>query len=269
MRALLLRVVLIGGTGMALVAASCEFSGSFNGTESSFSGTTANNMPNAVATGVWSGSDSASGLSVTGLINAAGLATFIRGDGVQFVGQVQLAGDALSVTVQGYSAFGTPFSDGTTYGSGTLNGTVVTGSTLTATLTFTTSGNTRLTGDWSFTFAARSNDGSSTAAISGNYRDTATATVVSINGDGAMTSQDPANGCILNGAVTTHDSAHDLYEVSYSFGDCTGAYAALNGVQFTGLASLNTSGSPAQLTLAVTGAASANRYGIVSQLNGS
>jgi hypothetical protein len=39
---------------------------------------------NASATGVWSGNDSVSGLGVTALINAAGQATFIRGDGVQF-----------------------------------------------------------------------------------------------------------------------------------------------------------------------------------------
>ena len=43
----------------------------------------------------------------------------------------------------------------------------------------------------------------------------------------------------------------------------------LNGVQFTGLASLNSGSSPAQLTLAVTGASSTAKYGFVSTLTGS
>jgi len=46
----------------------------------------------ASATGVWSGSDSVSGLAVTALINSAGQATFIRSDGIQFVGTVQVSG---------------------------------------------------------------------------------------------------------------------------------------------------------------------------------
>jgi hypothetical protein len=69
---------------------------------------------NASATGVWSGSDSVSGLGVTALINAAGQATFIRGDGVQFTGTVQVSGSTLAVTVDGYTDFGNTFSDGST-----------------------------------------------------------------------------------------------------------------------------------------------------------
>jgi len=42
----------------------------------------------------------------------------------------------------------------------------------------------------------------------------------------------------------------------------------LNGVQFTGLATLNPS-SPAQITMAVTGASTTSQYAIVSTLTGS
>jgi hypothetical protein len=268
MRTLLLRIVVAAGVAVALVAASCEFSGSFNGTESSLSVTNQSSTPNASATGVWSGSDSVSGLSVTALINAAGLATFIRSDGVQFVGQVATSGNTLAATVAGYSDFGTPFSDGSTYGSGALNGTVMSGSALSATLTFSTSGNTRMSGTWSLTFEALPNESSSVAAISGNYSDTATAAVLSINSAGAMTGQNPANQCVLNGSITTNDSNHDVYQVSYSYGDCTGAYAVLNGVEFTGLASLNSGASPAELTMAVTGSSPAGKYALVSSLIG-
>jgi len=84
-----------------------------------------------------------------------------------------------------------------------------------------------------------------------------------------MTSQNPSNSCVLNGSVSTNDTNHDVYEVAYSYGNCTGSYAQLNDVQFTGLATLSTSGSAPQILLAVTGSSSTNKYSIVSTLNGS
>jgi hypothetical protein len=220
------------------------------------------------ATGVWSGSDSVSGLGVTAIINSGGDATFIRSDGVQFTGTVQVSGSALAVTVDGYSDFGSAFSDGSTSGLGTLNGTVTTASTITASLTFTTADSSALTGSWSLTYEAVSNNASSPGAAAGNYTDTVTGAVLAINSNGVMTSQSANNGCVLNGTLSTSDTTHDVYEVAYSFEDCTGNYIALNGVQFTGLAYLNAS-SPAQLTLAVTGATTTTKYAVVSTLNGS
>ena len=70
-------------------------------------------------------------------------------------------------------------------------------------------------------------------------------------------------------SVTTNDATTNVYEVAYSYGNCTGSYAALNGVQFTGLATLSTGSSSGQLIVAVTGASSSTQYGIVSTLTGS
>jgi hypothetical protein len=240
------------------------FTGCNSTTDDSGSTTT-----NASATGVWSGSDSVSGLGLTAFINAAGQAAFIRSDGVQFVGTVQVSGNTLAVTVDGYTDFGNTFSDGSTYGIGTLNGSVTTADMLTATLSFTTTDNTAITGTWSLTYESISTSSSSTAAVSGNYTDTVTGAVVSINSGGVMTSQNGSNGCVLNGQISTNDSSTDVYEVAYSYADCTGNDAVLNAVQFTGLASLDNSVSPPVLNLGVTGASSTAKYGIVSTLNGS
>jgi hypothetical protein len=224
-------------------------------------------VTNASATGVWSGTDSVSGLGVTALINAAGQAIFIRGDGVQFFGTVQVSGNTLAVTVDGYSDFPATFSDGSTSGLGTLEGNVSTGATITATLTFNTTGNTAVSGSWSLTFEALSNDSSSTSAVSANYTDNVTGTVLAIASSGVMTSQNANNGCVLNGSISSNDSSHDLYEVSYTYGSCTSTYAVLNGVQFTGLATLNPATS--QLTMAVSGASTSGaRYAIESTLTG-
>jgi hypothetical protein len=221
------------------------------------------------ATGVWTGTDSTSGLDITGIVNSAGAATFIRSDGVQFDGTVQMSGSTLAATVTGYTAFGNTFSDGSTYGLGTLNGTVTTGSTLTATLTFTTSDNTSISGDWSLTYEGYSNSTSSQAAVAGNYTDTVTSAVLTITSSGVLTEQTASNNCVLNGSIATNDSTHNVYEVSYTLESCTGSYAALNGVQFTGLATLNNSVSPNQLIMAVSGSNSTSKYALVSVLNAS
>ena len=251
---------IIGAAGVALMLPAC------NGISSD---TNTTSTTNASATGIWSGSDSGSGLGVIALINTAGQATFIRADGVQFVGSAEVSGSTLAVTVNGYSDFPTTFSDGSTYGIGTVNGTVTTGATISATLDFTTNGGTAISGTWSLTFEALSDTSSSPSAISGNYTDAVTGAVLSITSLGAMTSQNPSNSCVLNGSVSTSDPPHDIYEVAYTYENCTGTYLSLNGVQFTGLASLNTNLSPAQITMAVTGASTTSKYAIVSTLNGS
>lgn len=254
-----LAVLAIGGT---LILSGCK------NTLDDGTGTGTNTA--ASATGVWTGTDSVTSKTVIALINAAGQATFIRGDGVQFTGAVQVSAGNLVAAVAGYTDFSSTFSDGSTYGIGTLNGTVTTGDSLNATLTFNSNGGTAETGTWSLNFQSLSNNASSRSTISGNYTDVVTGAVLSITSAGAMTSQNAQNNCVLNGSVTTNDTSHDLYEVSYSFASCTGTSTALNGVQFTGLATRNTNSAPAQLTMAVIGISSTgNHYGIVSTLNAS
>jgi hypothetical protein len=261
-----LRVIgILGAAAGALALPACNGSDDTSGSSST---------TNESATGVWTGTDSVSGLAITALINAAGQATFIRADGVQFDGDAEVSGDTLAVTVTGYANYPGTFTDGSTYGLGTVNGTVTTGSSISATLSFTTNANTALTGTWSLTYETISDNSSSTTAVSGNYTDAVTGAVLSVTSAGAMTeqnsnSQSTYTSCVLNGSIATADSTHDIYEVSYEFEDCTGIYATLNGVQFTGLASLNTSVSPAQLTVAVAGTSSSSKYAVVSTLNGS
>jgi len=229
---------------------------------------------NQSATGVWSGNDSVSGLALTAFINSSGQAAFIRSDGVLFSGTVQVSAGNLVSSVSGYVNFPATFTDGSNYGIGTLNGSVTTGSSLTATLSFTTNGSTAISGDWSLSFENISNNSSSPATVSGNYTDTSTSQVLSINSNGVMSQQNASgttfSGCVLNGSISTGDSTHNVYEVSYTLANCAGSTQVLNGVKFTGLASLNNAQSPAQLTIVVTGTSSSGaKYGIVSTLNAS
>jgi hypothetical protein len=246
---------------LALALASC--------TGSDLGSPTSPTMTNVSATGIWGGTDSATGLSVIGYIDSTGQAVFIRGDGVQFVGLTQVSGETLVAAVVGCTDFGSSFSDGSTSGLGTLNGTVVTGSTLTLSLSFTTKGGTAQNGSWSLAFNTLSNSGASLGILSANYTDTATGSVVTIAADGILTGQNPANGCVLNGTVSVSNGTYDVYEVAVTYENCTGSYAALNGIELTGLAALNTGTAPAQLTIGLSGSAAVGKYAIVLNLTAS
>jgi hypothetical protein len=220
------------------------------------------------AAGIWTGTDSESGLSLTALVNSSGVADFIRSDGTQFVGTVQVSGTSLAVTLDGYSQFGSSFSDGSTYGLGTLDATVATTSTINGTLSFTTNDNTAITSTWSLNFDSLYNNASSLATVAGAYTDSVTSASVTISGAGVMTGTNTANSCSLSGQISAQNTSYNVYEVSYTYSGCTGADSVLNAVQFTGLAFFNPNVSPTILFMGVTGTSSAGvKYGLVSTLD--
>jgi hypothetical protein len=246
------------GTSLLILLTGCNGVGSDTG-----SSTTTNQS----AVGIWSGTDSVTGLAVTAIVNTSGEAEFLRSDGAQFAGTAQVSGGSLAVAVDGYSNFTTTFSDGTTTGVGTISGTVTTSTTMTASLSFTTSGDTAITGTWTLSYNSLSTLASSLAAVSANYTDGTTGAAVSIDGLGDVNSQDPTTGCVLNGTISTSDAAYDIYQITFTYKSCSGNYAVLNDVEMTGVAVLDTGVSPQQLVIAVTGQSSSGSYGITSYLN--
>ncbi len=230
------------------------------------------------AAGIWTGTDSVSGLQLTGFINADGQADVIRSDGVQFVGTAQVSGTALTITLNGYTQYDYQFSDGSTFGTGTFSGTFSSGSTISGTLQFTTADDTGISSTWSLTFDSLYNTASSLSAVSGTYTDNLagvsdgldplSGSSVTISSSGVLYAQGSTDGCVANGTISVTNASYDLYQVSYTFADCSGSYAVLNGVQFSGLAELNTDASPQEIVLAVTGeSTTAAYYGIVSDLS--
>jgi hypothetical protein len=221
------------------------------------------------AAGVWLGTDATSGLDITAIIAASGQATFIRGDGVQFDGDVQVSGSTLAAAVTGYTNFDGTFTDGSTYGLGTVNATVTTQSAIDGTLSFTTNGGTSITGSWQLGYASYATSGASVSAVTATYTDTVTGGSLTINSAGALTGTNPTNGCVLNGTISAPSSSYNVYQVSYTLGNCAGTADVLDGIAFTGLATLNNSISPVQLIIAVAGSSSTAKYAIVSTLNAS
>ena len=127
-------------------ARACGTSTSSSGSSSSGSGSTAS------PAGIWTGSDSATGLSLTALINSSNQADVIRADGVQFIGTAQASGSDLAIAVDGYTEFGGGFTDGSTKGVGTFSGSFTAEGSISGTLNFTTSANAQSSSTWSLGF---------------------------------------------------------------------------------------------------------------------
>lgn len=264
--------------GLAAAAAACHGSSSSN---------VATNQQGAY--GVWSGTDSSSGLALVGIVNTLNNAVFIRSDGVLYTGTnsgqptIAVVQSTLSGQLQGYSPLGGSFADGSTFGVGTLGGNVTTGATLNATLSFTTVANptnmnsasgTTSTTQWTLNFESAYAGVPTQSAIAGNYVDATTGdpaegATISISASGAMTAQAATTGCVLNGQVTATDTQNQIYQFSYTYASCSGKFAAVNTVQFTGLGALDTKSSPVTIVLAVSGQAPATQtnYGLSATLN--
>lgn len=246
------------------------------GTGSDSSSTPTNGSP----AGIWTGTDSATGMQMIGLIDSSGAADFFFSNGEQFIGTAQVAGTAIAISLDGYTQFNAQFSDGSTYGVGTFNGTLTSGSSLTGTLSFTTSANSATMSTWSLTFSSLYDMAESLSSIDATYTGSTSAVTsgldplggatVTISSTGTLFAQGPSNGCVANGTVATGDASYNMFEVSYTLESCTGTYAVLNGIKFSGLAYVNTSDSPAQIVVTVTGQGTSSvYYGLVSDLTAS
>lgn len=235
-----------------------------DGSSSSSSGS--NN--DASVAGIWTGSDSTSSLSVTGIVTADGEFHFIRGDNVQYVGNASVDGTSVSANFDVYTQFGDTFSGGSSHGTGKLsNGTVSERSSLKFDTSFKTDSGKSSSGSVSLSFSTLYDVHSSLTTISGNFENTDRGDVVSLTTDGVLSWDNADTGCQGTGSVSVIDTNHDIYRIQFQYANCTGDSADLNGVAFTGLALLNTNVSPQQVVLAVNGSTANGTYGLVIGLN--
>jgi hypothetical protein len=251
----------------ALVLAGCGGGSSNSSSDNGSNGGGPGAPTNASVGGIWNGTDPVSGLQLVGLIDEAGEFHFIRSDGVQYVGTATTNGNSVSASFDGYTQFGSTFADGSTSGVGSLSGTVQQRVSITANTQFKTTAGTTASGTLSLTFNSLYDNPSSLSTISGNYTDQSSGDVISVTSSGVVSWQDPSSGCVGNGTISIIDTSYNAYRVEFDYGDCQGQAAVLNGVQFSGLATLNTSVSPEQVIVGVTGQASGTTYAAVFTLN--
>jgi hypothetical protein len=222
--------------------------------------------------GVWGFGSNDPSIPVAIINSAREAIIYTPSDGEIFTGTAEVSGSDLTIAVEGYADWGSTFSDGSRHGMGQLVGTVTTGGTLSASLTFTTNGGTTIAANWTLPYYSFYEISSlSDISVAAGFTGGAPGTTIFIDPSGVMTSQTASGGCVLNGSVSTADTTHNVYEVSYTYTDCSGAWQGLNGVPLTGLAFNSTNDvpgkvAPKQFTFVVTGASATAKYGILSTL---
>jgi hypothetical protein len=194
--------------------------------------------------GIWSGIDSVSGQQMLGLVTEQGEAHFIRADDVQYTGTATTSNNSISATLVGVTPAGYVFPDGSNSGTGTVSGTIQERQSISATVSFTTSTGLSDTGAVSLSYHPLYGRDSSLPTIAGNYIDLSTGTVVNIAAGGVIFSQDPASGCVVNGQVSIVDARYNAYRIQWTYESCMGQSSFLNGLTFSGLATLDNTGSP-------------------------
>src|SRR5262249_7825748 len=111
------------------------------------------------------------------------------------------------------------------------------------------------------TFDPGYNRASSLATVSGNYADDADTLTVSSNG--TIFEQDPNTSCVGNGSGSIINASYNAYRVQYSFANCTGQAAVVNGLEFTCLGVLDNTQAAEHAILGVPGQAGSVKLAIV------
>jgi hypothetical protein len=213
--------------------------------------------------GIWEGTSTINGVTVQtlalasedGRFYAASLNTSNNCAEVG-TGTVSTNGSVLSGSVIGGLVYFTAnwniqtnctYPDGSTWGTGSLSGTVSERSLLTVTDAFTTANGQMLPSSaLTLTFNSLYNEPSSLSKIAGNWIGP-TGVVTSVNSDGSFFAQDPATGCVINGRYSIINASYNAYTGSATYNNCQGAAAILNGLTATGLFAVNDTVIPNKL----------------------
>ena len=105
---------------------------------------------------------------------------------------------------------------------------------------------------------------SSLTTVAGDYDDFGQ--VVSVGSDGSIFQQDANTGCTMNGQVSIVDPQYNVYRVSFSYANCQGAYAPVNGSRFSGLALYDNTLATHWIIFGVTGVVDGVTYSLVSSM---
>lgn len=123
-----------------------------------------------------------------------------------------------------------------------------------------------VSGTFSLAYDALYDRDSSLATIAGSFSGPS-GTVINVDAKGSIFSQDAATGCVVNGMASIINANYNVYRVQYTYGNCTGDLAALNGATFAGLATLDNSVAPEQVIVAVTYQSVSTVLGVVEVLD--
>ena len=216
---------------------------------SSGGGTPSPPVTNASPGGIWQGTDPISRQPVLALAAEDGRFQFLVDDSppyTQYWGTLATSGSNLSGSniqvAAGQTYFGT---------AAITAGSITARQSMTATVSFTPApgcspavcGNAQ-SGSISLTFNPVYNQGGALSRIAGNWQDVETGQIINVNGAGVVFSQEAATNCVINGQVSTINTAFNAYSVTYTFSNCRFPYNLQNNTTATGLAFVDSSVTP-------------------------
>jgi hypothetical protein len=214
--------------------------------------------------GVWSGADT-SGRGFLGLADEAGEFQLIGEDGTQYVGTASTLGAAVSASAERLVRHGA--AGGPKYDAASLKGKVQQRVSLSVTIAPAAAARAFTPETISLQFNPIYNNPSSLAMFAGDYVDPSSGDMITVSGSGSIFWRDPNTGCLGSGAVSEINDRYDLYEVQFSYSACQGADADLNGMEFTGLGTLDTTVQPVQAIIGVSAEAGGRGYAIDMRLS--
>lgn len=220
-------------------------------------GTTAPTPPvtNVSPGGIWIGVDSNGGdiaaiVTETGEFHFLSLDDLSQGNGIMSVAN----GNNVSGNFQLVTQLGFVFADGTTLADCSLSGTVTERQSMTVTANCTTTAGLQSQSTATLSYEPSYNRDSSLATIAGNFQ--GVSAVLNIAANGVMFSQDAATSCVVNGQVAIVNAAYGAYDFEFTYSNCLGQEAVLNGSSFSGIAVLDNTSNPEVLVATATGTVS-------------
>jgi len=203
-----------------------------------------------VVGGYWEGVDD-QGASIVVLATDDGVVHYFSDSGAQGTGTATVNSRMVSVEMTLAAPLGSTLSDGSATADCTGTGRVFQRLQFDLTLSCMTDMGGTLDSTIPLEFNHVFDLDGALATVAGQYD--ASGVVLNIDGNGVMDEQDPSTGCVLNGQIAVVDPRFDIYDIAFTFGNCTGADAKLNGVDFTGLAAYDDTQTPNVLFGGLTG----------------
>ena len=220
--------------------------------------------PDQAIGGAWVGFDAIGG-EVFALSTESGqLHWVLPATGEQGFGSGTVNGKKVTFNYTYVAPLGFTLDDGSTYASCTAKGTIRERQSITANTSCVTGRGGSFDNSVTLTYDPLYEVSSSLTTVAGDYDDFGQ--VVSVGSDGSIFQQDANTGCTMNGQVSIVDPQYNVYRVSFSYANCQGAYAPVNGSRFSGLALYDNTMATHWIIFGVTGVVDGVTYSLVSSM---
>jgi len=201
--------------------------------------------------GIWRGTD-ASGNDISLFVTESGHFHYVdaglnQGSSVLTIDNTDNLESFFPLAAQ----LGKTFSDGTTSSWCTLSGSFAERKSIALTIGCRTAAGMRSETSATLLYSDLYERGASLEAIAGTYQNEKS--VLTISNGGAVFSQDPTTGCVVNGQISIINEPFNLYDLQFAYSNCVESAVILNGSSFVGIALLDDTAARDTLFLAAMG----------------